>query len=45
MPPPADVIAIVRRALAKDRAARYADAEAMAAAIAVASRTLPAPGA
>ncbi len=45
VPPPADVIAIVRRALAKDRAARYADAEAMAAAIAVASRTLSAPGA
>ena len=44
VPPPADVIAIVRRALAKDRAARYADAEAMAAAIAVASRTLSAPG-
>ena len=41
--PPADVIAIVERALAKDRAARFADAAAMADAIAVAARTLPAP--
>ena len=41
--PPADVIAIIERALAKDRAERFADATAMADAIAVASRTLPAP--
>jgi serine/threonine-protein kinase len=42
-PPPPAVIAIVLRALAKERAERFADAQAMAAAIADAARTLPPP--
>ncbi|HVV84875.1 MAG TPA: serine/threonine-protein kinase [Kofleriaceae bacterium] len=41
--PPADVIAIVARALAKDRAARFPDAASMAAALASAARPLPPP--
>ena len=43
MPPPAEVCAIVRRALAKDRAARFADATTMADAIAEAASSLPPP--
>ena len=44
-PPPPAVIAIVTRALAKERADRFADAEAMADAIADAASSMPPPGA
>ena len=43
IPPPAAVCAIVRRALAKDRAARFADATAMADAVGECAATLPPP--